>query len=449
MSLYRCAICGSPRLTKTSEKSGFSYGKAVAGTAVFGAVGAIAGLDGKKTDVYKCPDCGHTMAEPMDFATQNAIDMCVMDSSVRHQYNWEILKRKYINIESGYGDKRVAEAASGLEAAVQAVIDEVNEEYEYYLSMTEEQLSANEKYVAAKKAPYDEKIEQEVKLKIEKAKSEFSSKQSNALAENAERLEKTKTEMALLKAELNKQPQSQKKQKTMKIITLLIFVFMMAAVITLNSSPIIADKEINNKVESGIATVCSFAIVFLIIKMRKNKKKIKNEPIVREEKEKTLASKEKLAEELEKKLDDIKNNPNALYELRIPDAEFETRKLRREMDYPLLVPARLRIQDHNKLTRDQQNEVDGTLMVDMVLRIFRKYGGEIRNKKIKEIMTKVIPDGLHEDRYRLLSYQKIYSFFDDVKPNLELRVERSKDPGEGDYDVYLNGSYSWHYYHLK
>ena len=61
MSLYRCAVCGSPNVVKIEKNDGFSYSKALAGTAVFGTVGAVAGINGKKTYAYsqiaeqRCP----------------------------------------------------------------------------------------------------------------------------------------------------------------------------------------------------------------------------------------------------------------------------------------------------------------------------------------------------------------------------------------------------------
>lgn len=45
---------------KVSETNNqFSYGKAALGTLVFGAVGAVAGINGKKTATYRCDKCGH------------------------------------------------------------------------------------------------------------------------------------------------------------------------------------------------------------------------------------------------------------------------------------------------------------------------------------------------------------------------------------------------------
>lgn len=79
MSLYRCAICASPNVLKNKEKDGFSYKKAIAGTVVFGAIGAVAGIDGKTKEVYSCPDCGNTLPHPMDDITKAKIDYVMMD----------------------------------------------------------------------------------------------------------------------------------------------------------------------------------------------------------------------------------------------------------------------------------------------------------------------------------------------------------------------------------
>ena len=75
MSLYRCAVCGSPNVVKIEKNDGFSYSKALAGTAVFGTVGAVAGINGKKSYAYSCPDCGTTLPQPMDSVTKEKIDL--------------------------------------------------------------------------------------------------------------------------------------------------------------------------------------------------------------------------------------------------------------------------------------------------------------------------------------------------------------------------------------
>lgn len=52
MALYRCAACGSPNVVTASENGGFSYSKGIAGAIVFGAPGAVAGINGKTKQVY-------------------------------------------------------------------------------------------------------------------------------------------------------------------------------------------------------------------------------------------------------------------------------------------------------------------------------------------------------------------------------------------------------------
>lgn len=82
MSLYRCAVCGSPNVVKIEKNDGFSYSKALAGTVVFGTVGAVAGINGKKTYAYSCPDCGTTLPQPMDSVTKEKIDLVMTNPEV-------------------------------------------------------------------------------------------------------------------------------------------------------------------------------------------------------------------------------------------------------------------------------------------------------------------------------------------------------------------------------
>ena len=52
------------RYKPVSESGGqFSYKKALLGTVVFGAVGAVAGINGKRTVTYQCDKCGHTITK--------------------------------------------------------------------------------------------------------------------------------------------------------------------------------------------------------------------------------------------------------------------------------------------------------------------------------------------------------------------------------------------------
>ena len=54
----RYVIPGTYRRVSEANNQ-FSYGKAALGTLVFGAVGVVAGINGKKTVTYRCDKCGH------------------------------------------------------------------------------------------------------------------------------------------------------------------------------------------------------------------------------------------------------------------------------------------------------------------------------------------------------------------------------------------------------
>ena len=93
--MYRCAACGSDKVVVGTVKDGYSFKKGVLGVAVFGAVGAVAGLDGKKHESYKCMACGMELAQPMDQATKMAIDDCVNYVEMRQMHSWSMLKYRY------------------------------------------------------------------------------------------------------------------------------------------------------------------------------------------------------------------------------------------------------------------------------------------------------------------------------------------------------------------
>ena len=107
MSLYRCAACGSPNVVTDTQKEGYNYVKGAIGTVVLGAGGAVAGINGKTKQVYKCPDCGLTLNEPMSFEIKTLIDIGVASESARekleingNKIEWESLISKYKNIEN-------------------------------------------------------------------------------------------------------------------------------------------------------------------------------------------------------------------------------------------------------------------------------------------------------------------------------------------------------------
>lgn len=114
MSLYRCAACGSPNVAKVEKNDGFSYGKALVGTAVFGTIGAVAGINGKKRYVYSCPDCGKILPNPMDDITKDKIDLVMTnpDLLVPRIYPTLYENYAYLRKEKEMRDAREVEKAS-------------------------------------------------------------------------------------------------------------------------------------------------------------------------------------------------------------------------------------------------------------------------------------------------------------------------------------------------
>ena len=66
----RCKFCGSTLIHSAHDHRNFSAGKAVAGTIVFGPLGAGAGMLGKDIEEGRLP------ASEMDFIGQMVEDIC-------------------------------------------------------------------------------------------------------------------------------------------------------------------------------------------------------------------------------------------------------------------------------------------------------------------------------------------------------------------------------------
>jgi len=116
MSLYRCAACGSPNVVTDTQNDGvkYDYLKGAVGTVILGAGGAAAGITNKSSQVFVCPDCGVTLSYPMPESIKNLIDLGVMSEDARKKLslngmpvNWDVLRRQYKNIESGYADEAI------------------------------------------------------------------------------------------------------------------------------------------------------------------------------------------------------------------------------------------------------------------------------------------------------------------------------------------------------
>ena len=98
MAMYRCAACGSSHVVVDTKKEGFSVSKAVAGTVLFGSVGAVMGVNGKEQLYYHCADCGQTLRYPMSDFIKTSIENH-LDDSENNLFLLEQEKKKYPNIE--------------------------------------------------------------------------------------------------------------------------------------------------------------------------------------------------------------------------------------------------------------------------------------------------------------------------------------------------------------
>ena len=131
MSMYRCATCGSPNVLKSEQNDGFSYKKAIVGTAVFGNIGAVAGINGKHSVTYHCPDCGFQSTTTMDDVTKAVIDTLITIPDVFERTNPDLLRRY------SYLRKEMAQYKSGNESKIERAtyVPESNNPYD----ITEEQ----------------------------------------------------------------------------------------------------------------------------------------------------------------------------------------------------------------------------------------------------------------------------------------------------------------------
>lgn len=72
----RCMGCGSIKIVKQESKD-YSFAKGAAGAALFGSVGAIAGVNGITHTVYQCQECGKVFDQTMDPSTCTELELCL------------------------------------------------------------------------------------------------------------------------------------------------------------------------------------------------------------------------------------------------------------------------------------------------------------------------------------------------------------------------------------
>ena len=94
----RCASCGSGKVSVDTKSEGFSVGKAVVGTALFGTVGAVMGVNGKQKKYYHCADCGMTLSYSLPTKISCDIDLCILRPE-ENIVSLEVYKKTYPNIE--------------------------------------------------------------------------------------------------------------------------------------------------------------------------------------------------------------------------------------------------------------------------------------------------------------------------------------------------------------
>ena len=97
----RCKFCGSTHIHSAYDHRNFSAGKAVAGTIVFGPLGAGAGMLGKDIKGFRCTQCGAFMERPMDTMTEKMVNDAVYDAKKGTSFiSYNFYKGQYPNIET-------------------------------------------------------------------------------------------------------------------------------------------------------------------------------------------------------------------------------------------------------------------------------------------------------------------------------------------------------------
>ena len=401
MSLYRCAACGSPNVVRDTVGGGFDYKKAAVGTIVFGAVGAVAGMDGKQTTVFKCPACGQTLTYDMNFETKYQIDQCVMSAEARKQYPWERLKQRYPNIEATpLIDQQMQQETQDAQSAIMSAIKEFNDEYDSFATLTKEELDADEALCEEKKSALLRKLEDEANVEYQKQLAEMEGKKQQLLSETRERKQKKQAEIEMDKQTIAQQSVSKAPAVFLLLIIAFIVIFLVGAEVGGRSfyallSPVPVLGNLARSLAHGNTTVLvgALALVFILLiwffgivgkgaKMDNFKKKLSAE----------LPDREQELAEIVKREDDILNHPENIAELKVESVKERVDSAKRYI--PSFPSKRKRLEV--KLDRNEAR----TLMADIIELFFTKFKGEIRSKQLEEYMRSTIPENLHEKTFR-------------------------------------------------
>ena len=99
--MMRCKYCGSTSIHSAIEHKNFSTGKALAGTIVFGPLGAGAGMLGKEIAGFRCTQCGGFMEHPMDTLTEKMVNDAIYSAKNHRSFvSYNYYKSQYPNIET-------------------------------------------------------------------------------------------------------------------------------------------------------------------------------------------------------------------------------------------------------------------------------------------------------------------------------------------------------------
>lgn len=429
MSLYRCAVCGSARVVEDTENNGFSYGKAAVGYAVFGVVGTVAGINGKKNGVFKCADCGHTMMEPMDAKTKEIIDACVMFPEERAKHNWNRLKSRYPNIESGLADQTIARKANSLQAAIDSVVEEANAELERMRQMTEEELDEDEKQCDLRREAIKQAFNDEAELILIEKKAEIEKKKAEMLAALPEQLKTAQAEWDAVDKQIKKAEKQRKKPKLLLLVTLICY-----------AAAVIFGGLMKNPQIGAVFSIVGF--VFLVwtiisaLKQSKIKKTLENLKRDFGNKTEALGAAKKIKAEIDA-------NPPTLPELKLPDKETVVKNLMKDRLEISCASARSKI---NKSTGFIPDEARMDLAI-LLYKIFLRYADEIQKKKLKQIIREEIPQKLNDQRFKQMSGQSLEGSLRILTNKLDERFVTVDS--NADYDDLFGKEFKQIFYRLK
>jgi len=99
--VIRCSNCGSKKVNVNEVNGGYNLKEGAIGVAVFGAKGAILGVNGKTNVSYHCQECGERLSKPMDSETSKKIDDLInkKNKTFEDELYLRMKKSIYKNIE--------------------------------------------------------------------------------------------------------------------------------------------------------------------------------------------------------------------------------------------------------------------------------------------------------------------------------------------------------------